>query len=66
MAHQYTDFPSPLGEKNLAKQLAGTTDLELHLWFALVFIPGVRANDILLCQEIAGMAVICLFKTCFM
>jgi len=58
MTQCYTKLPKRPGERNLAKQLTSFDDPELHLWFGLDFIPGVRDIDVLLWHEVKGVFII--------
>ena len=59
-ANCYTDLPNERyrGERNLAKQIASFNDSQLHLWFGVDFVPGVRDIDVLLWHEGAGIFVV--------
>jgi hypothetical protein len=46
------------GERNLAKQLLGIDDPQLHLWFGLDFIPGVADIDCVMWHEKIGVFVV--------
>lgn len=58
MAHTYTNLPRPEGEKRLAQQLKSINDNQLHLWFGLDYVPGLKDIDIFLWHELAGAFII--------
>lgn len=59
MATVHTDVTSKHeGERQIAKQLGSIPDDNLHLWFGLDYIPGVRDIDVLAVHQHIGIFVI--------
>lgn len=58
MPHIHTDLPKHKGELELAKTLRSIECDELHLWFAMDYIPGVRDVDVFIVAPSIGAFVV--------